>query len=858
MLPVMAADIVESGKCGENVTWTLDSNGLLTISGTGDMARPFEPYWDSEAVKRVVINDGVTSICRWAFEYCESLVKVTIPDSVTTIGDHAFLYCKSLRSLIIPDSVTTIGNQVFFDCGIKKITIPDSVVEIGFGAFAPCYNLTEIQVEPNNPYYKSIDGVLFSKDGKKLISCPGGREGKYTIPNGVNVIENGALEYCEFLSNIIIPDSVTTIEPRAFRDCVQLRTVTIPESVTTIGEWSFDECFDLTDIYVNPNNVYYKSVDGVLYSKDGKTLFRVPPCKKGSYTILDGVATIAEHAFDFCNLTEVRIPNSVTIIGNSVFYSCIKLTEITIPKSVLSIGDLAFECCYSLKKVYFLGDVPTEMGSNVFADTHDRFKIYYGKDASGWTTPKWKAHDDEVYNTVGLNRNQSGDLIVPKPTIKASGKCGPNLTWTLNSNGLLTISGTGEMWDQYEMTDTWDKDAIERIVIKEGVTSIGNGVFAECHSLVSVTLPNSLTTIDNYAFFYCNYLQTITIPRGVTTIGESVFDRCTDLMEINVDPQNTRFKSIAGVLYTKNGKKLLLYPDGYLDRHYVIPEGVTVISGGAFQWWSNIVDVTIPESVVVISSYAFDMCRDLKNIYFLGDVPKGLKQFFAPSDLTLYYREGKSGWTSPRWKAPDGTIYKTAIMVEETPKNESEWNCPFTDISKDKDYYEAVQYVYENELFKGVSETEFAPNITMNRAMFVTVLGRLAGINVNEYTKVEFDDVIAGEWYAPYVAWANEKGIVYGYGDGIFGVTDEVSIEQAVVILARYAKYINKYTDSAEITDSYVDINTVSDWAAEDMKWVVNNHIYRGSGNTLNPQYGAQRALVATMLYNFVKLYIEN
>lgn len=189
-------------------------------------------------------------------------------------------------------------------------------------------------------------------------------------------------------------------------------------------------------------------------------------------------------------------------------------------------------------------------------------------------------------------------------------------------------------------------------------------------------------------------------------------------------------------------------------------------------------------------------------------------------------------------------------------ENPSEWINPFSDISESDDFYNAIRFVYENNLFKGTSETEFSPMTTMSRAMFVTVLGRLANVDVNGYNEKSFDDVVANEYYAPYVAWAVENGIANGYGDGTFGVNDDVTIEQAIVFIARFAKLYDIETSYADIDfDNYYDINDVSEWSLIEMLWALENGIYDANDGIINPQGAAARSVVAEMICNFCIIY---
>ncbi len=297
-------DVVDSGTCGENLTWVLDSNGTLTISGTGKMTdytyEGSEP-WDSNSysVKKVLINNGVTSIGDFAFSNCESITSITIPDGVTSIGYKAFYHCNSLPSITIPGSVTNIGEA----------------------SFDYCNSLPSITVDSSNSYFSSADGVLFNKDRTELICCPGGKSGVYTIPNSVKSIDSYAFECCNNLTSITIGNNVTSIGYGAFINCNYITSIKIPNSVTSIGDFAFYTCENL------------KSV-----------------------TIGNGVTSISKSAFAACgSLTSITIPNSVTSIGDSAFWECSRLKSITIPNSVTSIGNEALKYCDSLTDIYYGG-----------------------------------------------------------------------------------------------------------------------------------------------------------------------------------------------------------------------------------------------------------------------------------------------------------------------------------------------------------------------------------------------------------------------------------------------------------------------------------------------------------------------
>ena len=247
---VSAADSGTFGASGDNLSWSLDDSGLLTISGTGEMGLFKTPWYDDQLqIKRVVIESGVTNIgygafsgCRnlesvtipygiitigtGAFNECYALTSVTLPESVTTIEERAFQYCGNMASLTLPQDLKTIGVEAFAYCyALTEFTVPASVTSLGAGAFDSCYGLTEIGVASGNTSYRSEDGVVFTADMKQLCAYPSGRSGAYTVPDGVTGIGGSA-----FIHSL-------------------LGEITIPDTVTSVGDSAFELCYDLTDVY---------------------------------------------------------------------------------------------------------------------------------------------------------------------------------------------------------------------------------------------------------------------------------------------------------------------------------------------------------------------------------------------------------------------------------------------------------------------------------------------------------------------------------------------------------------------------------------------------------------------------------
>jgi hypothetical protein len=226
------------------VEFPAGKTGSYTIPGSVTRLSD-EVFFSCQGLTSVSIPYGITFIPNSAFMECQSLTKVTIPSSVTNIEGYAFYDCLNLRHVAIPESVRSIGYAAFMSCGLVAVTIPESITSIGDGAFGGCNDLKAILVEPRNPSYASVDGVLFEKDLGTLLTYPAKRRGSYTIPSSVRRIGEDAFANCYGLTSVSIPNGVTAIASEAFFACVSLTNVTIPASVTSVGYRAFFSCRSL-------------------------------------------------------------------------------------------------------------------------------------------------------------------------------------------------------------------------------------------------------------------------------------------------------------------------------------------------------------------------------------------------------------------------------------------------------------------------------------------------------------------------------------------------------------------------------------------------------------------------------------
>ena len=266
--------IAASGTCGENLTWTLDSDGLLTVSGTGTM-----DYGDSskiwtdkrDEVKTAVLKPGVTSIGFAAFNACVNLTNITIPESVTSIEAVAFGDCTALKSVVLPAGITKIDDYTFSGCTeLEDITLPVGVTSIGKSAFNGCKNLTSIMLPES---VTSIGEIAFGRCGLTDITIPEGVTRiepsafwsssltSIALPKSVTSIGKNAFEDCNDLISITLPENVTCVEYGAFLDCKGLTSITLPVGVTKIEVNAFFGCKQLTDVYYDGTKEQWNDID---------------------------------------------------------------------------------------------------------------------------------------------------------------------------------------------------------------------------------------------------------------------------------------------------------------------------------------------------------------------------------------------------------------------------------------------------------------------------------------------------------------------------------------------------------------------------------------------------------------------
>ena len=462
-----------------------------------------EAFSGCSSLVSAVIGKGVTTIGAHAFSNCTSLTSAPIGDSVIVVGDEAFSRCTNLTSVVIPDRVTTVGNKAFSHCSnLTSITIPRSVTTIGNGVFSGCDKLVNILVDEKNKYYKSIEGNLYSKDGKTFIKYAGGKTNTvFAIPSGVQIIGDSAIENCVILEKITMPDGITSIGESALFGCSSLTSIRIPSSITTIGGGAFSRCSNLTSI-----------------------------------TLPDGVTSIGGYAFFYCSsLTSIRIPSSITTIGGGAFECCSGLKRITIPEGVKRINGRAFSHCSNLTSITIPRSVTT-IGNGVFSGCDKLVNILVDE-----KNKYYKSIEGNLYSKDG------------KTLIKyAGGKTNtafaiPDIVTNIGAKAFKGTFSLTEIRIHSNVTTIENKAfsncvSLINIMIPEGVTDIGECAFLGCTNLANIKLPASLTFIGSSAFCDCTSLKNVEIPSGVNNLANDLFKNCISIESIAIPDCITSIK----------------------------------------------------------------------------------------------------------------------------------------------------------------------------------------------------------------------------------------------------------------------------------------------------------------------------
>ena len=537
---------IARGTCGENLRWVLDKNYVLTISGSGTMTpctNSSNVPWAEHApwIREVVLPDSLTSISGFSFYDCSSLTEITIPDSVEEIGNYAFANCQSLETIFIEGDAPAFAESAFSnvtafvvypagdswtddilldyggtirwvsDAGkvngttgsvYWRISEEDVLTVFGTGRMAAYNDSTP----PWFDYAERIQEVVV-QEGVTCASHSAFKDlpnlTKVNIAGSVKTIGWSAFENCVSLTDVTIAEGVENIDLYAFAGCTALESVTFPAStVETVIYSIFLGCSNLKELNVAQGCAAYSSVDGVLFSAD-KTKIHFYPAGR------------TERVY--------RIPATVTDIRFNTFYNAVNLTDVYIPTSVTALNAPAFPGCDNLR--VHIPSTVTSFIYGVFEDCTNVTVCAHGdSSAANYAATHGLAFEetDHIYDENDLC------IYCDKPNV-IQGVCGEGLIWTLNTAGILTISGEGTMDSYTTGTAPWYeyRSEISCLILEDGLYNIGEHAFSNLSITGILSIPASVQEIGAFAFYDCSSLSgVLVLPEGLRKVGKYAFSGC--------------------------------------------------------------------------------------------------------------------------------------------------------------------------------------------------------------------------------------------------------------------------------------------------------------------------------------------
>jgi hypothetical protein len=659
------------------VLFELNEFGKSNVTNINDSA-----FANCTKLTNIIIPNGVNNINAYAFSNCKNLIYISVADSVTTIGKYAF-YNTGLINFTIPQNLNLMEYNPFCNSlQLIQFTINNNnnySVDNGVLYSNNNKNLIAYPIGKKIESYKIIDTAINIIEFS-FYNCISLKN--IILPNTLLTIGTSAFFNCTGITSITIPNNVNKIGPNAFDNCVNLNNITFNGPCPDIGDEAFNNINNNIKVYYNSwsyddVNKFIKSTNKNIefidlnlittYKKefefDNKTgtitkyigtsndiiiplTIGVVPVVKIKFTTCNNIktinfeldnngksniTTIEDNVFAFCtSLTSIIIPDCINSIGANAFNGCSKLTSITIPDKVITIGANAFNGCKNLTSITFFGNPPNNMDTSIFTNISSNATIFYYKN---------KPNINGINNYVDANNFYTisvlfGSIIKYNPTY---------------NNKLYNFS---ELYIPLQINGKNIK-SIGPNVFAENINNINNRTRITRVSFELDELRTSnVDTIEMHAFSNCINLKNFYIPKSIKTLSTSTdtdnyqnpFYNCISLTKFTVDNNNSNYSSENGVLFNKNKTELIQYPIGNLNAEYqipnsvtniksyalastqlntiYIPEGVKILSSGAFMRIINLYNIIIPKSVTLIEGNCFLRCPRLNMVVFKGDIPR--------------------------------------------------------------------------------------------------------------------------------------------------------------------------------------------------------------------------------------------
>ena len=615
-------------------------NGLPVTVTEGYLRYSPQIYvFESDAVTKVIIPEGVKTIGTGTFVNCTALKSVTIPESVDTIDTNAFY--NSGAQLVITVPGASVANEAFYKCDIESFTSGDGKCGISGstfwecsiknalfgqntwianGAFYQCNSLENITVPgpQKNSYGYSRFGELFSTMPATLKTITVTGTGDTFLGNGTGstFVSGGYFENTNPVETIILGDGVTTLYNGAFSGCDNLKNLIIGNGLATIEANAFHRHVGIENLTIDDKNPNLVCIDGIIYNKNKTKAIYALKTLQGGIEFSETVTEIQSNAFADCTLiTEIILPDGVTSIGRKAFYNCTGLTGITIPNEVAVIGDDAFGECKNIENA----KLHTSTLKLITTENLKTVEITGGEEIGEKAFDNCKLESvilPESLKTIGANAFRNCKLltsiIVPAGVTSISEGAFSGCTG-LESITLPFIGGSAEIAENeyyYPFgyifgNDYYNSEGTiytqQYIYTPESDYNAGSANYCIPASLKSVTVTGG--EIRCGAFYNCSELTDIILPDGTEKVGEDAFYGCDKL----------NYNSYRGGEYlgtASNPYQVLMKVESSDEiENFAVNDDTKVIYDYAFNTYKVLSDITLPDGLTTIGKGAFAGCN---------------------------------------------------------------------------------------------------------------------------------------------------------------------------------------------------------------------------------------------------------
>ena len=569
------------GKTGDNTVLEVPETAIFEgVTFTTTMMTGFNA---TEYITEIKIPATVTTIEANTFQAGKKLATINIPGSVTSIGNYAFDQCVALTSINIPGSVEVISKFLCNQCeALESVTLHEGTTTISEYAFSSCTVLTSLTLPES---VTTIEAYFCTGSGVKTVN----------LPSGLTELPAYCFDSCTALESITLPNGITALPEQCFGRCDALKTVTLSPNLTEIGPNAF--LYDSSLTTINTANV--TTFGNRCF--DGCSSLQSIDCAKAT--------SLGNDAFSGTGLTAFTIPDGITTLPNALLMNS-KVKSMVIPDRFTSIPERFLLGCSALTSVTLPANL-TAIGREAFAGTA----------VAQFDLP-------ETITTIGpaafANNQALTSLCVPPLVVSFDGSDDPsqgiifgcsNLTEVTFAEGTKMIALPG-----YFFVGT----GVTEFVVPEGFVKIGKAALGE--NITKVTLPSTLEIIPSM---------------GSTAYGYDGMNLGTGLKQILVAAGNPNFKSVDGVLFSKDGTILYQYPAARAGESYTIPEGVTSLGIMAFSNCANLKTVTCSNTMTAFAPAAF-IESSLESITIPGTIERIDEQAFqnCAALTTVTFEEG--------------------------------------------------------------------------------------------------------------------------------------------------------------------------------------------------------------------------